>query len=94
MTLHARKASREVGVRELHDHLSKYLRQVAEGEEVLVTMRGRRIARLTPVETVDPLAALRERGLVQEATKPRRRSIGPRIKVSGSVSELVAEQRR
>lgn len=59
---------REVGVRELHDHLSRYLRHVAEGGEVVVTVRGRRVARLAPVDQADPLADFRARGIVSDPT--------------------------
>lgn len=40
----------EVSVRELKDRLSAVLRRVREGEVVVVTSRGRAVARLTPVE--------------------------------------------
>lgn len=90
MTLHVQ----EVGVRELHDHLSKYVRHVADGGEVVVTMRGKRVARIAPIEVDDPLAELRARGLVREPRRPRSRATRPRIKPSAPVSDLVAEQRR
>ena len=38
----------EVSVRELKSRLSEYLRRVAAGEEVVVTSRGREVARLSP----------------------------------------------
>jgi prevent-host-death family protein len=94
MTPHEGSLKREVGVRELHDRLSRYVRHVAQGGEVVVTMRGRRVARLSPVDAGDPLADLRRRGLVQEPVahwRPRRRG---RPKPSASVADLVAEQRR
>ena len=94
MTLHSSKSSREVGVRELHDHLSRYLRDVAQGGEVLVTMRGKRVARLSPIDAADPLAELRARGLIQEPSGPRRRGARSGIRPSEPVSPLVAEQRR
>ncbi len=85
----------EVGVRELHDQLSRYVRHAAEGGEVVVTMRGRRVARLSPLETGDPLAELRARGLVQEPARPKRNLHGrKRLAASAPVSDLVAEQRR
>jgi prevent-host-death family protein len=40
-----------VGVRELRDHLSQYLGDVADGATVMVTVRGRGVARLSPVES-------------------------------------------
>ena len=37
----------EASVRELKAHLSEYLRQIAAGEEVVVTSHGKPVARLT-----------------------------------------------
>jgi prevent-host-death family protein len=93
MTLHQPKT--EVGVRELHDQLSRYVRHAAEGGEVVVTMRGRRVARLSPINAVDPLADLRARGLVREPTQRKRASAEHRqLRSLEPVSDLVAEQRR
>jgi prevent-host-death family protein len=39
----------EVGVRDLKQQLSRYLDQVAAGEEITVTDRGRPKARLVPI---------------------------------------------
>ena len=84
----------KVGVRELKDHLSRYLAQVREGGEVVVTDRGRPIARLLAVDApANRLADLVEQGLVRPASRPERRR-PTRVVASGSVSELVAEQRR
>jgi len=94
MTPHQQPLKNEVGVRELHDQLSRYVRHAAAGGEVIVTMRGRRVARLAPISADEPLADLRERGLVQEPQgewQPRRTG---RPKPSAPVSDLVAEQRR
>jgi prevent-host-death family protein len=94
MTLHRPGLKREVGVRELHDQLSRYVQHVRDGGEVIVTMRGRRVARLVPVDDHDPLAELRARGLVREPMQPRRRRRGQaRLKSKGGVSEFVADQR-
>lgn len=93
MTLHDAPEN-EVGVREFHDHLSRYVRHVADGGEVIVTMRGKRIARLAPVDRHDPLDDLRTRGLVSDPSanwQPRRRG---RVGAGASVSEFVADQRR
>jgi prevent-host-death family protein len=91
MTLHPQES--EVGVRQLHDRLSEYLEQVENGDEIVVTRRGRRIARLSAVEPGDPLTELARRGLVRLPERPRSPR-KPRVAVSGSVSDLVAEQRR
>lgn len=91
MTLHSKE--REVGVRELHDRLSAYLELVERGDEVIVTRRGKRIARIEALGAERPLEDLARRGLVRMPEKKRspRRA---RVKSSGSVSELVSQQRR
>jgi prevent-host-death family protein len=95
MTLHDATLKTEVGVRELHDQLSRYVRHAAEGGEVVVTMRGQRVARLSPLEVSDPLANLRARGLVQKPVMPRRKARGrKRLAAAAPVSDLVDEQRR
>jgi prevent-host-death family protein len=38
----------EVSVREIKNRLSEYLRRVQAGEEIVITSRGRPIARLAP----------------------------------------------
>jgi prevent-host-death family protein len=84
-----------VGVRDLKNRLSHYLAVVKEGGEVIVTEHGRPVARLVPMaERRDRLAELVAAG---EATPPRsrRRSVSEElVKAKGSVSELIAEQRR
>src|SRR4051794_3108114 len=60
----------EVGVRELKNNLSRYLERVEHGEEVVVTDRGRPVARLSAVDqSSDRLAALVASGVVRP---PRR----------------------
>ncbi len=92
MTLHDELRG-EVGVRELHNHLSRYLQEVENGAEIGVTSRGRLVARLIPVNGPDPLGDLRARGLVREPTAPCRRGVPVRVQATGSVSDLVSDQR-
>lgn len=91
MTLHDREM--EVGVRELHNRLSEYLERVENGTDIVVTRRGKRIARLSAVDREDPFAELERRGLVYPAERPRTPK-RPTVRARGSVSDLVAEQRR
>jgi prevent-host-death family protein len=84
----------EAGVRELRDHLSRYLAEVRDGAEVTVTDHGHAVARLVPFEQPRPLERLIAEGLVTPAgTRKRRRTAQP-IAARGTVSDLVAEQRR
>jgi prevent-host-death family protein len=91
VTLHSDES--EVGVRELHDRLSEYLERVEGGAEVVVTRRGKRIARLSGLDAEGPLEDLARRGLVRMPQAPRS-SRTARVKGTGPVSDLVAEQRR
>ena len=83
----------EVGVRELRDNLSRYLERVRAGEEVVVTDRGHAIARVLPIGSERALDRLIASGVVTQARNPKRRT-GLPIKTKGTVSDLVAEQRR
>lgn len=83
----------EVGIRELRNHLSRYLDRVRDGEEVVVTDRGRAIARVVPVGGERVLDRLIAEGVVTPARRPKRPAARP-IKAKGTVSDLVGVQRR
>lgn len=83
----------EVGIRQLRDHLSKYLEQVRGGDELVVTDRGRAIARVLPMSGERTIERLIREAKVSPATT-RKRSLPTPLKAKGSVSDLVAEQRR
>jgi len=83
----------EVGVRELRNNLSRFLERVSAGEEVVVTDRGRAVARVVPVSGERTLDSLVARGLVTPART--RKAAAPRpITTAGTVSDLVGDQRR
>lgn len=48
----------EVGVRELRNNLSRFLDRVRHDEELVVTVRGRAVARVVPVVRVSTLDRL------------------------------------
>jgi prevent-host-death family protein len=87
-----------VGVRELRQQLSRYLERVKAGEALIVTERGREVARLIPSGSgVEPYAQLAER---YAATVPagRLEDIAARLKApgapSGTTDAYLAETRR
>jgi prevent-host-death family protein len=55
---------RAIGVRELRQRASEYLRQVQAGRTLEVTARGRAVARLIPIRTVGRRQQLVERGRI------------------------------
>jgi prevent-host-death family protein len=85
----------EVGIRELKNALSSYIDRVRNGEEVIVTDRGRPVARLSSLDAGDDrLGALVAAGIVRAPAGHQRHVPKRRIKSKGDVSDLVAEQRR
>jgi prevent-host-death family protein len=85
----------EVGVRDLKNNLSRYLDRISRGEEIVVTDRGRPVARLTAVDApTHRLAALVASGAVQPPSDRSRHRPARRVTATGSVSGLVADQRR
>jgi prevent-host-death family protein len=82
-----------VGVRELRDGLSRHLAQVRAGHSVTVTDHGVPVARIVPVGAPSAVEQLIAEGRITPAEMPKR-SAGHRVRGSGIVSDLVAEQRR
>jgi prevent-host-death family protein len=89
--------TRRAGIRELRQHLSRYVDRVKAGETIEVTEHGRLVARLAPAsDTASELAELEERGLIVRRASldfaslaaPRHRRKGER-----APSELLAEDR-
>lgn len=86
-----------VGVRQLRQNLSKYLDRVKDGESLLVTERGREVARLIPAgRSADAYAHLAERF---GATVPLERletiaeRLPPRRGAAGTTDAYLAESR-
>ena len=84
----------EAGVRELRDHLSKYLDAVRDGQQVTVTDHGKAVARIVPLSQPRPIDRLIAEGLITPARQPKRPRTRRHIAAKGSVSDLVADQRR
>jgi prevent-host-death family protein len=85
----------EVGVRQFRNELRRWLDAVQQGEEIVVTERGRPIARVIGAGSKAPLDKLVADGIVTLAARPRKADREhQRARSRGSVSELVAEQRR
>ena len=88
-----------VGVRELKNNLSKFLRSVKSGEEIVVTDHGKPVARMVQerpeADSVDEaLRRMEAEGLITRATKPLRKNIPMPPKVPGKpLSEIVIEDR-
>jgi prevent-host-death family protein len=84
----------EAGVRELRDHLSRYLEVVRDGKEVTVTDHGKAVARLVPLDQPRVIDRLIAEGLISSAENNKQKRPLRRIRTKGTVSDLVAEQRQ
>ncbi len=71
-----------VGIRELRQNLSVYLRRTLAGETLEVTDRGQAVALLTPLpERADPIARLAAEGRITPAIR-RLEDLGPPLEIA------------
>jgi prevent-host-death family protein len=84
----------EVGIRDLRDHLSRYIEAVRAGDELVVTDHGTAVARIVPLVEARRIDQLIADGVVSPAGSRTRRRPRQRAKASSAVSALVVEQRR
>jgi antitoxin (DNA-binding transcriptional repressor) of toxin-antitoxin stability system len=87
-----------VGVRELKENLSRYLKRIKEGEGLIVTERKRQVAILLPFETEgsekEKVLRLVRQGMVRWSGE-RPKGLKRRVPVAGKkMSEIVLEDRR
>ena len=81
-----------VGIRELKAKLSEYVGRAASGEQIVVTDRGRPVARLVALED----ASMVERGVKEGWITPASRThLGPAVRFSASrsVADALDEDR-
>lgn len=78
--------SKTVGVAELRQNLSRYLRRVEQGERLLVTDRNRAVAELGPPPTTGP--ALDRLIAEGQVTRPTRRGLPESLRIDGDVRAL------
>ena len=83
-----------VGVRELRQHLSRYLRRVVRGETLEVTDRGRPVAILAPLpKPSTPLERLVASGQVARPEEDLMELLPPRGRISTDLSDALREER-
>jgi len=88
------------GIRDVKNNFSHYLRTVQQGHEVLITDRGRPVARIVREATRKPsfrerLSSLVEKGLVELPLRQERKITGKPLSLPGkSLSEMILEDRR
>lgn len=84
----------EVGIAELRQGLKDWIARAREGDEVIVTDRGRPVARLTGITTGSALDQLMAEGRITPPRGARPQAQGrQRIRSAGSVSQLIVDAR-
>jgi prevent-host-death family protein len=84
----------QVGVRELRQNLSVYLRRVKRGERLEVTERGRAVAVLAPLSEVSsPLEQLVSSGRASPPAGDLLDLLPPRGRISTRLSDALREER-
>jgi prevent-host-death family protein len=86
---------RRIGVRELRQDATRWLREVEAGETIEVTSRGRPVALLVPLPEKGIVARLIAEGRATPPTRPLRRS-PPTLQPKPGVplpSEILAQMR-
>ena len=85
----------QVSVRELKNHLSKYLHRIEEGESIIITSHQVPLARLVPIpksKNKDLQALFQMDGIHWNGKKPKGTKKGPKI-IGNTTSDYVIEDR-
>ncbi|OQY99461.1 MAG: hypothetical protein B6D35_09115 [Candidatus Brocadia sp. UTAMX2] len=86
------------GVKEIRDNFTRYLKRVKQGEEIVVTERGKPVALLAPIPEVtsfqEKLELAARKGLVRLPQKEGKIPIHKKIMLHGkALTEIMLEER-
>jgi len=88
-----------VGIRDAKIHLSKFLKMVQEGNEVILTDRGRPVGKIVPIREQElPLwtriKRLEDQGLIEQPSGKVRKKMAPSIPIPDNVAQRFLEEDR
>lgn len=83
-----------VSLSELHKNLRRYIDQARNGQEIAVTDRGRTVARIVAAAAVNTDRLNKDDVVTTPARMPKQSPLPAPIKIAGTVSDLIKEQRR
>ena len=88
-----------VGIRDAKMHLSKYIKMVQKGTEVIITDRGRPVGKIVPIQNEDLTLAerievLENQGLIEKQSTERIKKIPSPIPVSDNVAQKFLQEDR
>ena len=88
-----------VGIREAKAHLSRLLKRVQRGDEVLLKDRGRPVARIVPIDQdrlalSERVSLLEEQGVIDPVSATQRRNTPAPIPIPDSLAQGFLQQDR
>lgn len=91
--------SASVGIRDAKMHLSKYIKMVQQGAEVIITDRGRPVGKIIPIQTRElplreRLKRLEDQGLIDPDIRKDLVKIPPPIPVPDGIAQQMLQEDR
>lgn len=88
-----------VGIREAKINLSKLLKRVRDGNEVLITDRGRPIGKIVPIlphslALEERLKRLEERGVIEHCNRNRMNKVPPPLPLPDGFAQKILQKDR
>lgn len=88
-----------VGIREAKIHLSKYLKMVRRGQEVILTDRGRPVGKIVPVPAVElsleeRIRSLEEKGVLAPTPQGKKSVLSSPVPVPGETAQRYLQEDR
>jgi prevent-host-death family protein len=91
--------SASVGIRDAKMHLSKYIKMVQRGVEVIITDRGRPVGKIVPIQNKDltleeRIKVLEDQGLIEKKPAKHMKKIPSPIPVSDNTAQKFLQEDR
>jgi prevent-host-death family protein len=91
--------SASVGIRDAKMHLSKYIKMVQRGAEVIITDRGRPVGKIIPIQTRElslgeRVKRLEDQGLIDPIAGKSLNKIPPPIPVPNGIAQKMLQEDR
>ena len=91
--------STRVGIREAKINLSRYLKMVLKGTEIIITDRGKPVGKIVPIEPselplTDRINRLEEQGVMERQPEKSPGKIPPAIPLAGNIAQKFLQEDR
>jgi prevent-host-death family protein len=91
--------SASVGIRDAKMHLSKYIKMVQQGTEVIITDRGRPVGKIIPIQARDlsldeRIKRMEDQGLIDPIAGKSPKKIPPPLPVPEGIAQKLLQEDR